>query len=591
MKHLFRSFKLTTKTTILFTGIMIGLMLTVSISVSAYIKNFVSYFFESSLSVAVENNVSSINGMFKRIDMLVDIIEKDELYFTNNLFQYSGESISSNLKNFEELKQRFKSNVEITLTNDMPCYKVIFFVNDAMPLAKVFTNSYPDVWLDERQESAVSFYKENGIMNNAWYQQMQQTNGEYYWFHMENNRKIVCMAKQLNCVSTDDAMITLVNVGTVFFSFDISSVIDTVDLSQISQNSKLILADGNYGVLYCNDETVSGNAQEFIQDSQNAVYVHDLDTGLKLITLIPKKYMYSVTKMHILISVLICFLLIIIGVILIVFMTKIIVNPINRLSEFVKSDNGLHLIPCEGISDDEIGVLYRNYNSMVKRSQDLIAQIYKTTEESKKAQLNMLQAQINPHFIYNVLDSICCVSLMRGDEDIARTLSKLANVMRYNIKDPNAIVNVAEELKIIDDFSAIQRFKYRDKFVSEVSGQEYFNKVYIPKMIIQPLVENALYHGMKYIEGKMLKIKISVEIEKEHAVIKVEDNSRGVDIDSINAHLKGIKTISQGTGGLGIRNVQQRIQMTFGDEYGLCYYHTQDMGVCAKIVIPLWETE
>ncbi|MEF9941889.1 MAG: histidine kinase [Lachnospiraceae bacterium] len=227
----------------------------------------------------------------------------------------------------------------------------------------------------------------------------------------------------------------------------------------------------------------------------------------------------------------------------------------------------------------------------------------KTRENSvemfdKQAKLTALQSQINPHFLYNTLESIRGQALMDGNDEIAKMMEALASFFRYSISRKGNLVTLRDELKNIENYMTIQRYRFNNRFSLEIFIDEEDEMAYdylIPRLIIQPIVENAIFHGLEEcLEGG--KVEIEVIVTDKNLLITVSDNGQGMDakklqlinqrINSAAKYIKEPKGESKVNTGIALPNIHKRIQLLFGDEYGLQVYSTLNQGTDVEITIP-----
>ncbi|MEG2783156.1 MAG: histidine kinase [Lachnospiraceae bacterium] len=227
----------------------------------------------------------------------------------------------------------------------------------------------------------------------------------------------------------------------------------------------------------------------------------------------------------------------------------------------------------------------------------------KTRENSvemfdKQAKLTALQSQINPHFLYNTLESIRGQALMDGNDEIAKMMEALASFFRYSISRKGNLVTLRDELKNIENYMTIQRYRFNNRFSLEIFIDEEDEMAYdylIPRLIIQPIVENAIFHGLEEcLEGG--KVEIEVIVTDKNLLITVSDNGQGMDakklqlinqrINSAAKYIKEPKGESKVNTGIALPNIHKRIQLLFGEEYGLQVYSTLNQGTDVEITIP-----
>lgn len=230
-----------------------------------------------------------------------------------------------------------------------------------------------------------------------------------------------------------------------------------------------------------------------------------------------------------------------------------------------------------------------------------IAAVYWEEEEAGKLrlirermELSFLQNQINPHFLYNTLDSIRGRALMDGQAEIARMTEILARFFRYCIGNSDDLVKVREELDHIRDYYYIQKYRFEDRFeiVFEVEDEELY-ELYLPKMTIQPLVENAMIHGLEKIEKKGL-IRLRLFKTQKKLVILISDNGSGMKQEKLldlNERLQsGTYDVGRKRGahnGIALSNVNMRLKITFGDASGIRYHSMEGEGTDAMITLPV----
>ena len=215
----------------------------------------------------------------------------------------------------------------------------------------------------------------------------------------------------------------------------------------------------------------------------------------------------------------------------------------------------------------------------------MVKDLYISSQQQKIAELKALQAQINPHFIYNTLDSINWVALCNNETQIASMVSSLASIMRYSIKNPEQMVALREEIEHVENYVNIQAMRYDNNFDMKLEVSSQLLDFKVPKFIIQPLVENSIVHGTEKTKNRGL-ISITVSEIDDKVMICVDDNGSGANIEELNKYLEGEKTLLQDSDGFGIKNIDQRIKLVYGEKYGLFYHSNSDSGVTATIQLP-----
>lgn len=208
-----------------------------------------------------------------------------------------------------------------------------------------------------------------------------------------------------------------------------------------------------------------------------------------------------------------------------------------------------------------------------------------------------LQNQINPHFLYNTLDAIRSQALQMDAAEIADMTGKLSRFFRYSIKNRGDLVRLLEELHNVEDYFSIQHYRFEDRFSMEIQCPDArAMQYYLPKMTFQPIVENALYHGLEPRKGKG-KITIRVDLMEKHMVIRISDDGIGMDEETLarlNERLDGRMPEEDSRGkrnGIAIYNVNKRLKLLFGDSCGLFYRSVPGMGTDVDVRVPLVDEE
>jgi two-component system sensor histidine kinase YesM len=268
------------------------------------------------------------------------------------------------------------------------------------------------------------------------------------------------------------------------------------------------------------------------------------------------------------------------------FVSSFFTRPIVRLAKNmhqINSEEQLVELKPKRFRDDEISDLYISYNSLIRRIHQLMSDIKTTMTLQKKSELKALQAQINPHFIYNSLDTVNCMALYEGRKDICTIVTSLIDIFRYSIKDPDTMVTLEEEIDHLTKYLQIQDMRYAGKFVFKMEVSDGYLQYLLPKLTIQPLVENSLFHAIN--SRDVMSIRLLIDNTESGFIILVSDTGKLADPESINEYLRGSDNLKSSGEGIGIRNLNRRIKMYFGDDFGLHYERTED-GLTAVLILP-----
>ncbi len=259
--------------------------------------------------------------------------------------------------------------------------------------------------------------------------------------------------------------------------------------------------------------------------------------------------------------------------------TKSITNLSKAMEKFGQGDFEIDL---KVESEDEIGRLSQTFNKMVDDMNELVNTVYEQKMLKQKAQIQSLQMQINPHFLYNTLDTVNWMARIKGADDIGDMISALGSLMRYSLAK-ESYVKIREEIRNLEDYLFIQSYRYGDKMNSQIEIDDSLLDVFIPRLLIQPIVENAIVHG---IEEKMDTGTVTIRFwqELEDLFIQIEDDGVGMTEENIMRILNGdISSKNSNHTSIGVINVNKRIQMIYGSEYGLTIQSS--LGAGTKITI------
>jgi two-component system sensor histidine kinase YesM len=277
-----------------------------------------------------------------------------------------------------------------------------------------------------------------------------------------------------------------------------------------------------------------------------------------------------------------------IAIIISIFFARSVANPITKLRLLMKSaETGNFDVHFLRKYNDEIGQLGESYNSMVDQISELIKTVHIQEKNKRKAEIEILQAQIKPHFLYNTLDTIQWMAQEHDAQDIVDLVGNLTNMLRIVLSKGNEIIPVSMEIKHVESYLMIQKIRYEDKLHYEIYVDDNIKTCSVVKLILQPLVENAIYHGIKEKRGNSL-IQILGREEKGKLHFQVIDNGIGMTQEKLEQINRMLNQDSMQDGenkvGYGIFNVNTKIRLNFGDEYGLKFHSVYGEGT----VVDLW---
>lgn len=280
-------------------------------------------------------------------------------------------------------------------------------------------------------------------------------------------------------------------------------------------------------------------------------------------------------------------MILLIGVIIISgFISREITKPIRNLTHSMAlvEKGQFNMASVDITTNNELGSLTESFNSMTERIDSLMKANVQEQRAKRKSELRALQAQINPHFLYNTLDSIIWMSEAGRNEEVVLMTSALAKLFRQSISNEKEEVLIREEIDYVKNYLVIQKMRYKDKLDYDFEIDSDILNVNIIKFALQPLVENAIYHGLKYKDSKG-SILIKGYSRGEDVFLQVIDDGIGMKREQVE-HIFDDKEHSHKTNGVGVNNVKNRLNLYYGKGYGLFFTSEEDKGTIATIVIP-----
>lgn len=280
---------------------------------------------------------------------------------------------------------------------------------------------------------------------------------------------------------------------------------------------------------------------------------------------------------------------IILAILISMFISKTLTKPLEnmtRTTQRIKA--GETTLRIQEYKEDELGELAQNFNEMLDQIEELIAKEYKAKISLNQAKYNALQAQINPHFLYNTLDTMSSIADVRGCMEVSALCQSLSNIFRYSLEMENPFSTVAGEIVHLKNYIYVMNVRMREEITYEFKIEDSVLKSTMPRLSIQPLVENAVIHGLRG-SRKKKKIIISAQKTGDNLCISVEDNGVGIAKEEQEALLNSDR--KNGTKSIGLNNIHSRMKILYGEMYGVTIESRMDEGTRVSILIPSVQME
>ncbi|MFB3164318.1 histidine kinase [Neobacillus sp. 179-J 1A1 HS] len=448
------------------------------------------------------------------------------------------------------------------------------------------------------------------IYNEDWFKQLNKIKGyETVWIRSQPT--MFKSEKPINPYQISVAR-TLRDDSLNIYGYVIVTIMEN-KINQIFENmhgkEEMILLDSSNQIIsHTNDDRIGEkfkySDQLTKENSSNIFEISKKDyliaeqkisfTDWKLVSLIP--YKQATSKINAIFTKVVVFQVVFftIFLILMTYFLRTITKPIVRLGNVADLvQQGNLNIRSHIKSKDEIGRLSSSFDQMLNTINKMIQDITATQERKRKAELDMLQAQINPHFLFNVLNSIRMKVMVKGDKESANMISSLSKLLRMTISKDKEIITFQEEVQIVMDFINIMNMRQKEKVNVEITIQEEANLIMMPRFILQPIIENSIIHGLNQSAGKII---VNAEMTENEVIIIIEDNGGGMDEQTllqlkrklIHSNTLDNRTSknNKGFSSIGISNVYERMYITFGQEFKMDINSELGMGTQVIMSIP-----
>lgn len=294
----------------------------------------------------------------------------------------------------------------------------------------------------------------------------------------------------------------------------------------------------------------------------------------------------KVNRIIIICAILIPILSVVVGTFAIIILRSIIINVAMLCNITEQVSEGDFSVRAEINTSDEIATLSNSVNSMIENLEMMVNTIMEDERRMRHTELRLLQEQINPHFLYNTLDTIVWLIESNKSDEAEEMVVSLSSFFRLVLSHGQEHISIADEEKHIRSYLEIQQVRYKDILDYEISIDPEIYPYEIMKLTLQPLVENALYHGIKYKRAKGL-IRVDGKIIDEIIVLTVEDDGVGMDRETLNhLNMEIQRPCEETDAGFGLANVNERIRMTYGKEYGIVLESEENKGTKVTVKIP-----
>lgn len=393
-------------------------------------------------------------------------------------------------------------------------------------------------------------------------------------------------------------------IGYVVCDIDSKNFIDIMKKYNISDDMYLWIQPTGDQPILCLGELAEDGAKE-VEEFQGNIrkgeeeasiielgervffHVEQNKYNLDAYSLMPQELLYENQK------VLVRNLLVIVLTMLFVSMTvaylvsKTLTKPLERMANTAwRIKEGERTLRMEGLKDDEIGQLGQNFNEMLDTVEELISREYEAKLLLNQAEYHALQAQINPHFLYNTLDTMSSIAEMQDCGQVSELCRSLSDIFRYSLDMKHPFSNVGKEMMHLKNYIYVMDVRMRGHINYRFEIEDEVLKDVIPRLSIQPIVENALNHGLRNSRGAK-EVRICAKVQEGNLLIEVRDNGVGMTAEKIGQLLQAENTNeNEARSSIGIHNINMRLKMLYGEEYGVSILSEVGEGTCVTLNIP-----
>lgn len=542
----------------------------------------------------------------------------------DEIMDYHEQITSQYMKNIEEKLQQYRNSMEVIANNTVILNTLTDQTMNPYDRGEIVSDEVDKSLLLEKQnevrncmvysivENCDVYGSRASMMKQAsrevWYLQEKALENDWFaYFALKNSEPILSIVKEIQQVDVEN--FSRRQLGIVKLDISMKKLFvpaSTADNDNATYDVIVYQTNGlNQEILYHTDKNTDVILRKYLRQTEKSdfkigefgqidTYVVNAqnleDYGLKILLLFDNQE--AVKKRAEVLEMILPMILMLLAVVtgLIYWYSRDFSSRIALLvKKFQRAETGDLSLGEQIGGSDEIAVLDKQYEQMLKKLDQLIKTNYVQKLENKEAQLKNLQLQINPHFLYNTLETISSIAAVKQVFVVCDICEKLGEIFRYSLgKDYGEMVPLEQEIKHIRNYMFIQEIRHGSRLQVFYNIEEDVEKIEIPRFILQPIVENAISHGLGNLTSTGT-LEISAYEEKERLWIRIEDDGEGMDQDKVAEIMHFINTPKpeKEKKNIGIRNVNQRIKLACGDEYGIMIDSAPYQGCIFTIELPI----
>ncbi|OOM63302.1 cache domain-containing sensor histidine kinase [Clostridium beijerinckii] len=539
-----------------------------------------------------QNNTDLLNQTKSNIDLIFNEIDTLNIQFDYN------SNIALTLKNV--LKEETIYSPDLINTD-----KICFFLNS-------FANSKPYIYsihIYYENENGRFYTTNNGITNlnnyfdTSWYKNyLNHPANEKLWIETRDVKQYDFEEKETKLITVYKRM--ALNNGVIVLNIKADYIQDLLNKSVTAPEQKIFILDENNSEIISNktsNNINNFNINELLKSNTNVIYstsenkflsktiIHSDRFSWNYISIIPEDALYYVSirlGKYTIILLLVSFIL---GLILTFYLTRKNYKQISNIISIIDSAKKSQTIPViSSNTKNEFSYIIENLITTFIEQDYLKVQLSERKYKLENMELIALQSQINPHFLYNTLHTIYweVIKATGSNSKPIRMIENLSSILDYSLTTPCGKVSLGDEIRYTKTYLDIQMIRYADKFDVLWTYNKNVEPVHTIKLLIQPLVENSIYHGIKNKDGKG-KIKIKILLKNDLLTLAIIDNGIGIDTQNLKNIRDKLNFDGEYSNHIGLFNTNKRLKLTYGDNYGLLINSKLGLGTVIYIKIPI----
>lgn len=528
------------------------------------------------LSESAKSTKSSVNQSGMYLDLYIDRLNAVSSLLAENpqLVRYLSDSVRA-----PEVKSDLLKTLDTTLDSDEFIKSIIIVSKDGQILSN---------------EAGLTMSKSTNMMQETWYRSAIMNGGQAFLtsarmqdFTMDKDTCVISISREINDTAGG-------NRGVLLIDLDYEVIEDYLADLDLGKAGFSFILNENQEVVYHEDPSYFQNddkkseLQAIVDDQagydskeNTLTYTHSLkNADWMLVSISSQDSLLAIKQQLLEIFFWVGIALLLIAATSVYVFAGRITAPFQKLEQAMQDiETGLKEIPVDAKGCYEAQSLTHHFNTMTHKIDKLMEEIKEKEKHLRTSEISALHSQINPHFLYNTLDTIVWMAEFGDHEKVIGLTKALASFFRLSLSGGSELTTVENELQHVERYLFIQKERYGDKLKYDIHCDETVRDIEMPKLIVQPIVENALYHGIRGLSRQGV-INISATSEGDELFLTVRDNGDGFHVVDMNVE-KTKKTTK--LGGVGIRNVDERIKLYYGKKYGVHVHSSETEGTTVRI--------